>query len=307
MWVRLVAAGCLAAAGAAVIILAGLSALRGSIMRQADLRLEVAAGSLGSDAVLSGLNPGPMSPGQDSDGLRVEVLGPAGQWLMPAGWDVDGGPPGPAVPVGRAWLAAHAGRLVTLPARHGGQRWQVIVRPIRYRAQRILYTYGANDFTLILHGRAGPGLPGLLVVAIDPGEVDRAAGRMAEAGLAFSLVVILAVAGLCAALIRGTLRRRKTAVLRRAEAGLRAQAGPAAAAGEREERLRRILVGSVTELRQPLHIIRGLAESYRRRGGPGTGDHDHVMRRMAEEAARMSATVDALEAAVAEPADGPGV
>jgi signal transduction histidine kinase len=308
MWVKLAAAaGCLAGAGAAVIILAGFSAMRGTMVRQADLRVEVAADSLGSHAVLSGLNPGPMLSGQDLDGLRVEVLGPVGQWLMPAGWSANSGPPGPRVPVSRAWLAAHAGRLVTLPARRGGQRWQAIVRPIRYRAQRVLYTYGANDFTLILHSSGGPGLPGLLVVAIDPGEAGPAAWRMAAAGVGFSLVVILAMAGLCAALVRGSLRRSLAGVLRRAEAGARPRAGPAAAAGDHEERLRRILVDSVAELREPLHIIGGFAEYYRRRGRSGTGEHDDMMRRMAAEAARMGATVDALEAAAAEPADGPGV
>ena len=296
-WVRFVAVvGCLAGAAVAVLILAAVAAVRGNLIRQADLRLQMAAASLGSRAVLPGLNPGPMMADQDSRGLRVEILGPAGQGLMPAGWGTAGGPPGPAVPVRPAWLSAHAGRLITLPARSGGQSWRVIVRPVHYRAQRILYVYGANDFTLILTSRTGPGLPAVLVVGVDLTSISRTAGRLALAGLAACLVVALAVAGLAAALIRGSIRRSLTAVLRRAgpapapragpgqasdpgqasEPGPRTgpgpQADPGAAARDRAEQLRRSLAGSATELR-----------------------------RIEGEAARMAATVDALEAGVAAP------
>jgi hypothetical protein len=299
--VRFVAVvGCLAGAAMAVLILAAVAAVRGNLIRQADLRLQIASASLGGRAVLSGLNPGPMQAAQEGRGLRVEVLGAQGQGLMPAGWGTAGGPPGPAVPVRPAWLSAHAGRLVTLPARSGGQSWRVIVRPIHYRAHRILYTYGANDFTLILTSRTGPGLPAVLVVGVDLTGISRTTGRLALAGLAACLVVALAVAGLAAVLIRGSIRRSLTAVLRRAGPPAPGTV-PGAAAGDRAEQLRRSLIGSAAELRGPLNVISGFAESYRRRGAPAAGDDGHMMRRIEVEAARMAAAVDALEAGVAAP------
>jgi signal transduction histidine kinase len=297
--VRFVAVvGCLAGAAMAVLILAAVAAVRANLIRQADLRLQIAAASLGSRAVLSGLNPGPAA--QDSRGLRVEVLGAAGQGLMPVGWGTAGGPPGPAVPLRPAWLSAHAGRLITLPARSGGQSWRVIVRPVHYRARRILYTYGANDFTLTLTSRTGTGRPAVLVVGVDLTGISRTTGRLALAGLAACVLVALAVAGLAAALIRGSIRRSLTAVLRRA-APPAPGAGPGAAARDRAEQLRRSLAGSAAELRGPLNVISGFAGSYRRHGTPAAGDDGHMMRRIEVEAARMAAAVDALEAGVTAP------
>ena len=56
-------------------------------------------------------------------------------------------------------------------------------------------------------------------------------------------------------------------------------------------------------LREPLSVIDGFAEYYWQRGLLGAGEFDRMMRRVEDEAARMSAVISALEQPGA-PGDG---
>jgi two-component system OmpR family sensor kinase len=122
---------------------------------------------------------------------------------------------GPAIPAGPGWISAHAGRPVTVPARNGGESWRVVAEPVRYRAQHLPFVYGADDFALVLTGRAGPGAAagratpgarGTLVVAMGLGGIGRAAGRLTVTILVIDAAVIVLLAGLAAALLRASLR-----------------------------------------------------------------------------------------------------
>ncbi len=102
---------CLAASGAAAIGAAGVSAAGGYVMRQADDSLRACAGSMLSHGLVavpgSGLVPGRAMPGA----CGMELLTASGQMLIPAAPAA----PGPAIPAGGSWLAAH---LALRPGQH---------------------------------------------------------------------------------------------------------------------------------------------------------------------------------------------
>src|SRR5712692_6172169 len=105
------------------------------------------------------LAPGSSAPGGPAGGaLGIEVRGPVGQLGLRAG---------PASPAAWAWIAARAGQLVTVLAVSGGGSWRVIAEPVRYRARRIPFGYGAEGFSLVITSTAGPGVAGMLVVGLD--------------------------------------------------------------------------------------------------------------------------------------------
>jgi two-component system, OmpR family, sensor kinase len=58
--------------------------------------------------------------------------------------------------------------------------------------------------------------------------------------------------------------------------------------------LRRDIADAGHQLRKPLSIVRGIADAYRRTGQVSAGELDRMMRRVADETARMAALADAL-------------
>lgn len=314
----------LAGAAAVVITLAGAAELRDYLIRQADQQLGAAAGGLAYHAQVAwpGEGAGPSAQARP----YVEVFTPGGQPLMPLGQAA-----GPAVPLSPAWVRAHAGQPVTVPGRNGGQSWRVIAEPVHYQAHHILYVYGASDFSLVLTSRAVPGRPATLVVGVGLADVGQAAGKLITTGLAYSILIILAAAGLGAWLIRGRLRplaeisrmaeavaggglprgadrgepgsgfgrlaRSVSGIASQAEEASRAQAEAESAADEARERLRQALVAALRQLREPVSVVTGAAEYYRQGGGRDGGEPGAMMARVAEETDRMSATVDALDEA----------
>jgi hypothetical protein len=189
----------LVAAGAAVIGVAGILVVRGSLLGQADQQLRGYADRLASHPFVvtpfSGVGPGAVSAG--AGGYGVDVLGPAGHMVLRTGLDGRSGPVIPPVP---ARTAALPGRLTTVAA--GGTRWRVIAEPIRYRAHRIPFVYSAEDFALLVTGRARPGRPGTLVVGLDLRGVDQAAGRLGVIDLVLGGVAVLVVGWLTSVLAR---------------------------------------------------------------------------------------------------------
>jgi two-component system, OmpR family, sensor kinase len=280
---------CLAGAAAGVITLAGVAELRGHLTAQVDQQLVAEAAILAhhAEAAWPGQAATPGVPG----GTYAEVFAPGGQPLLPQNQR-----PGPAVPASPAWARAHAGRPVTVPGQGGGQSWRIIAVPVHYRAHHIMYVYGADDVSLILTSRAGPGLPATLVVGTGLAGIGQAAGRLTATGIAVSIVMILAAAGASALAIRASLRPLGgsiSTILGRAGETPRAPAAAESAARHATEQMRRTLVDALQELREPLSVVAGFAAYHRQRGGePGA-----TMRRLEDETARMDVTVDRLSAA----------
>ncbi len=145
-------------------------------------------------------------------GFTLEVLDSKGQLVA----DQTGGPAGPAVPADPAWLTAHVGKLVTLPARSGGGTWQVITEPGFYVFNRTPFA-GTSPTQNGIPGEVvfsttPPGSPqvaaqaGTLVVGVDLGSIRHTIGTLTLIDLAVSGAVIVLLAGVGAALIRASLR-----------------------------------------------------------------------------------------------------
>jgi two-component system OmpR family sensor kinase len=319
--VRLVVAAVgLTAAGAAIIGSAGILAARGSLVRQADRQLRVYAGALVSHpftaAPASRLAPAP--DGLGGRGFGVEVLSSAGRPVMRLG----------RIPAVSGKAVAGGGRLDAVPAGSSGGSWIVIAEPVRYRARRILFTYGYDDVSLFIAGPDRPGQAGRLIVGLDLSGVDRVIGRLALACLAVGCVAAVAVTLLgvmgLRALLRplatmeermvavsggefsrrvpgrdarddaGTLSGSLNTMLGQIERRFSASAEPEAAARTSARRLRGHIIDTGHQLQWPLSVIRGFADYYRQRGPLSTGEFDHMMRRVAAEAARVDALINDL-------------
>jgi hypothetical protein len=209
----------LAAAGAAAIGVAGVSAAGGFVTRQADAAVRACAGSVLSHGPVtvpgyglaavpgSGLVPGPAGSG----GCGVELVTAGGQVLIPAASAAGS----PAVPAGGSWLGGHLAGPVTVPGAAGGGRWRVLISPVRYRAQRMLFVFGPDDLRYVISGPAGRGSGGMLIVMAAVAGTGRVAADVAAA--AGTVLVLLAAAAF--AVTRAILRPL------RAAAGLTADAG----------------------------------------------------------------------------------
>ncbi len=121
---------------------------------------------------------------------------------------------GPAMPAKPAWLAAHAGQVMTMPASSGGGSWRVLTEPAYYVIARtpfvgssptaqgipgyLVYSLTPQDF---------PGQQtGTLVVGVDLGSIGQTIGTLTVIDLAVSGAVIVLLAGVGVALIRASLR-----------------------------------------------------------------------------------------------------
>ena len=329
LWLKLAGAGlCLTGAAVGAITVAGISVVRASLMRQVDQQVRSDAQRLIGHPLVAWSAPQPVAGVGGPAKISVEVLGTAGKRLIPAG---PGGGGGPAIPTGAGWISAHAGRPVTVPARGGAESWRVVVEPVRYQARRLLFAYGADDFSVVVTSRATPGVPGTLVVGMDLGGIARSAAKLTAAGLAVGGAVLVLLAGLCAAVIRASLRplaelgesaravaedrssqriasrnpggevgsiaRSLNRLLSHAREAASAHAAGEAAARRSEEKLCQGLADVGHDLLAPLSVIVGSAERYRQRGADGAGELDHMMKRIADEAARMDAMVGLLSEA----------
>ena len=203
----------------------------------------------------------------------------------------------------------------------------MITKPIHYRARRIPFSYSAQGFYLVVTSTARRGLAGTLVIGLDLRSAGRAVGRLTVIVLAIGGATILAVAFLAVALSRAVLRpvtqaeQTLTAVaagqlswrvperrggdagrlaaslntmLGQIEHAFRARAASEEAARRSCEQLCRDIADAGHQLRKPLSIVRGIADAYRRSGQVGAGERDRMMRRVADETARLAALADAL-------------
>jgi hypothetical protein len=271
----------------------GITGTDGYLTRQTDSNLLACAGGTLGQRLVDWSAPAP------SGACDTELLSASGQVLaLPP----PGPGPGPVIPAGRAWLAAHMSRPVTMPG--AGGSWRVLLEAVRYQPRRILYVYGPDDVQYVISGRAGHGPAGLLVVMARTTGLGpltaQIAGRYAPA--AGAVLVLLAVAGL--AMTRAVLRPlRDTArfgpfvpavakVSQRMDASRAAEAAARRSAAEMAGRLSE--VGQ--ELRTSVSIVHGFAEAWRQRGTPRSAASDPMMRRVADEITRMEALVARLDA-----------
>ncbi len=298
---RLVAvAVCLLAAGAAIIVVAGVSATRNHLTQQAEQHLRAYAGQLTSRPFL--LTPFSRSaPGapEFSDlaaatgTVTVEVRGSDGQLVLRAG---PGRPAGPGLHAAAARVLASRTRPAVVRAARRGS-YLAIAQPIRYRAHRIPYAYSAEDFALDVTSPAGAGSPGTLVVSVSLARIGQATDHLAVILLTTSGLVLLATGCLAAWMIRGLLRPDRAAPALSAAAAqlgqFRAPAGESGpAAGRGAEQKRQAIAEAGRELRTPLGVLGGLAEYYRHRDQLTPAEFDRLLDRVADETARIGAIIE---------------
>ncbi|MGH3187823.1 MAG: hypothetical protein ACRDOL_11275, partial [Streptosporangiaceae bacterium] len=234
-----------------------------------------------------------------SGACDAELLSAGGRLVAPP---TPGEGAGPVIPADRSWLAAHTSRPVTMPG--AGGTWRVLLEAVRYQPQRILYVYGPDDVQYVISGQAGHGPSGLLVVMARMAGIGRLTAQAAAryAAAAGAVLVLLAVAAL--AVTRAILRPlRQTArfepfaaasvrVSERMDASRAAEAGAHRSAAEITQRLSEVS----QELGTSVSIVRGFAESCRRRGKPRPAADDPILRRVAEEITRMETLIAHLDA-----------
>ena len=312
----------LVAFGAAAAGVAGVSGTGSYLIRQADDDLLACASSLLSHGFVAAPAASQVPPGA----CQMELLGAGGQVLTRA---PPGAASGPAIPAGGSWLAAHLGRLVTVPGARTGGRWRILVEAVRYQPQRILYVYGPDDVRYVISGRPGRGSGGMLVVMAGLAGTGRlAAGYAAAAG---TVLVLLAGAALALthAIVRplrqaaGLAESAAQAAARGLPSVLPCRGGPAGGEGSRwpfgmtltrmPEQLRASrtaeaaarrsadqmsehLAEACRELLRSVSVVRGFAEYYRQQPEPPAARLDRMLRRVADEAARIETLIAGLDA-----------
>ena len=283
-----------------IISVAGISALKGYLLGQADSQLQSVTDNNDpqhwvGQYLISGLQL--TSPNYATD--WVPAGGRVQQVVLPAMQQVNAQPgfrvppapqvlPGPRVPASPAWLAANLNRFVTVPATSGGGRWRIYLFQHQYQ-------------TL-----SGSTVNGTVIVGVDVTSAYTTTGRLAAIDLIVSAAIVLLVAIVGIALVRASLRplteiektaeaiaagdmtlrvpdrdprtevgrlgRSLNTMLARIEAAFDARAESEHAARRSEDKMRQFVADASHELRTPLTAIRGFAEYYRQRGGVADTD-----------------------------------
>jgi signal transduction histidine kinase len=175
----------------------------------------------------------------------------------------------------------------------------VVSEAVRYQPQRILYVYGPDDVRYIVSRRPGPGSGGVLVVMTGLAGSGQLAARYAAAAGA----VLVLLAGAALALTRAILRPLHQAAELAESAGpatggeLRASRAAEAAARRSADEMSRHLGQTALDLLSSVNVVRGFAEYYRRQPRPPAARLEHMLRRVADEAARMETLIAGLEEA----------
>jgi two-component system, OmpR family, sensor kinase len=270
-----------------VISFAGISYIRGYLLDRADSQLTALADRAGSSRLGGAQNiPGP-PVGERAVTEFVTKSGQVHPLSVPGYYSYQPGSTGPAVPTSSSWLAANAGKAVTVPAQTGGDKWRVLVEP--------------NQTAISANGP----INGSVVVGLDVTDIYATVSRLEAFDLLVSLGIVVILAVAAAAAVRASLRplndieetagaiaagdltrrvpegdpgtevgrlgRSLNVMLSQIESAFRARTRSEAAARRSEERMRQFVADASHELRTPLTAIRGFAEYYRQRGGVTTG------------------------------------
>ncbi|HET9556731.1 MAG TPA: HAMP domain-containing sensor histidine kinase [Actinomycetota bacterium] len=297
----IVAVLALVAVALALIGLASVAALDGYLVGRLDDQLqEVARRS--ADKPLEPGGPRGRPPAPPSPYL-VQYRDAAGQLERSFSNELlEEGQQPPRLPDDAAWFQEHARDTATVPATGGDGRWRVAVQPLR----------------------GG----GSVVVAASLDGIDSTTRQLRLIDLVVSVVVLLALAGVGAVIVRASLRplveieqtaraiaagdltrrvpdrdprtevgrlgRALNTMLAQIETAFGARAASEEAARRSEDRMRRFVADASHELRTPLTTIRGFAELYRRGGSRDPAELDRLMRRIEDQAARMGLLVEDL-------------
>ena len=318
----------LAAAGAAAIGVAGVSAAGGFVMRQADDAVRACASSVLSHGPVTvpgyglaavpgaGLVPGPAGSGA----CGVELVTATGQVLIPAASAAGS----PAVPASGSWLAGHLAGPVTVPGADGGGRWRVLITPVRDQAQRMLFVFGPDDLRYVISGRTGHGSGGMLIVMAALAGTGQAAAGCAAA--AATVLVLLAAAAFV--VTRAILRPLRPAAGLTANAGqdaigrlevlaragilangphgqdammlasirerLRASRAAEAAARASAAGMAGHLAQTCLQLRRPASIVHGYAGYLRQQHPPQPASPGQMLHRVTGEITRMETLAEGL-------------
>jgi two-component system OmpR family sensor kinase len=167
-----------------------------------------------------------------------------------------------------------------------------------------------------------------VVVAASLDGIDSTTRQLRLIDLIVSVVVLLVLAGVGAAIVRASLRplveiehtaraiaagdltrrvpdrdprtevgrlgRALNSMLAQIESAFGARAASEASARRSEDRMRRFVADASHELRTPLTTIRGFAELYRQGASRDPAELDRLMRRIEDQAARMGLLVEDL-------------
>jgi two-component system, OmpR family, sensor kinase len=287
----------------ALIGLASVAALDGYLVGRLDDQLQlVARGSAGAGPPgFDGRGPGHRGPPSP---YLVQYRLADGRLDEQDENPLEQGRPPPRVPDDPAWFEANAGETTTVPAAGGGGRWRVAVAPRR------------------------DGSGGSVVVAASLDGIDATIRQLRLIDLGVSLIVLAALAGVGAAIVRASLRplveieqtaraiaagdltrrvperdpgtevgrlgRALNTMLAQIESAFGARAASEASARRSEDRMRRFVADASHELRTPLTTIRGFAELYRQVAARDPAELDRLMRRIEDQAARMGLLVEDL-------------
>jgi signal transduction histidine kinase len=265
---------CLVATGGGAITVATHVAARDYLTRQADQQLRSYAAQLTSRpfTLFPGFRRAPDASGLGvtASVLGVVVLGADGQQLISAG-------------------------PVTPPAAGGG--WLKISEPVAYRAKHIPFVYGADDSSFSVTSKIRSGYAGTLVIGLNLAGVGRTVGSLTLFSLQMAGLTALLAAAAAAGITRILPRpRAPTADAESAGPRARGTAG-AEAAHDAAQRTAAAVDETCRRMRRPLSVLAGLAEYHRGRGGLANEEAERMMRQVADEAVRMAALVDELEAA----------
>jgi signal transduction histidine kinase len=162
--------------------LASGAALQGYLVDRLDDQLEQVADRFTRDGP-SGPNPG-SGPGRAPPSpYLVQKRDSSGEIILNLPADsLDEGEHPPRLPDDAEWFQAQAGRATTVPATEGGGRWRVVVQP------------------------PADGSGGTVMVAASLDGIDSTLASLRRIDLVVSLVVLLALAGVGAAIVRASLR-----------------------------------------------------------------------------------------------------
>jgi two-component system OmpR family sensor kinase len=320
----------LVAIGAVAAGIADVSGTSGYLMRQADNNLLACARSMLSHGFEAPPSSGPVSSQAPPGPCDMELLSASGQVLTLA---APGTAYGPVIPAVGSWFAAHLARPVTVPGAGSSGGWRVLTEAVHYQPQRILYVYGPDDVKYMIGVRPGHGSSGMLVVMSGRASTGPITGRRAAGYAAAAGTVLVLLAGAALALTQAILRPLRQAAelaegagqaadgrlprmmprpgvragadrvrwpfgmtLTRMPEQLRASRAAEAAARQAADQMSEHLGETALKLLRSVNVVRGFAEYYRQQPKPPAARLNHILRRVADEAAQMETLIARLDA-----------
>lgn len=298
-----------------VISCIGIFQLRNYLVGRADQQIQQAYAKL---VPSSSIHRGTWSNSQElqiATNMIAEAFDTSGNVASVGQGFIDPGlQPNYILPLSPSWLAANAGKYVTVRA--GGTRWRTYAGTVTTPdGSATYYVVVASDLTDVYHT-----IGELTVIDV----IVSAAILLVLAIVGFAVVQtnlrpLVDIEETAGEIAKGHLNRRvaerdpRTEIgslghslnmmLSQIESAFHDREESEAAAHRSEERMRRFVADASHELRTPLTTIRGFAEYYRQRGGSAQEwsrdglspeDLDRIMQRVEAEAARMGLLVEDL-------------